>query len=194
MAKKDNFAVSNFTVNAISTVSAWCNKENFTKEFLEENICILKKALKSVESSELCESDKREHKERITQALIIPQMMLLYLYCDDLYSPEYDKDFEELFENLKLCKQDEDIKCDFLSQIYEGVSAAYLIHEDRGCIRSEESITFQKQCVERVLVRKEEPEVVAKLVRANLDDLYLWIEKYGEEVLKHGVKETTVYS
>lgn len=174
--------------------SSWCNRENFTKEFLENNINILKTALKSVESSTLCENDKNDHKERITQALIIPQTMLLHLYCDDLYSTEYDEAFEELFENLKICKQDEDIKGDFLSEIYEGVSAAYLIHEDRACIRFEESITYQKQCVERVLVRKEEPDVVAKLVGANLDDLYTWIEKYGEEVLKYGVKSTTIYS
>lgn len=192
LAEQGNIVASNFAASSKGTISMWCNKENFPKEFLKDNESILKRALECVEKSNLCDDDKHSHKERITQALIIPQMMLLYLYCDDLYSPEYDKDFEEFFENLKICKQDEDIKGEFLSQIYEGVCAAYLIHEDRGCIRFEESVTYQKQCVERVLVRKEEPEVVAKLVRAKLEDLYMWIDKYGEEVLKYGVKSTTI--
>ncbi len=189
-AAKGDFEVGNFCRTKVGDVTTWCNKETFPEEFLLKNIEILKTAIKSVEDSNLSKEDKEDHIERITQALLIPQMMHLYIYCEDLYAPKYDAEFEELFNNMKLCKQDEDIYCDIPSQIYEGVGAAYLIHEDRGCIRFEESITFQKQCVERVLIRKEDPEAVAKLTHANLDDLYAWIEKYGEEGVKGGVSAT----
>lgn len=185
LAEKENFIVGN------GDPALWCTKENFTKEFLEDNMNLLKEALNCVTHSNLGDHDKHEHIERITQALLIPQWMYLQIHCDDLYAPEYDEFFDELFENLKLCKQDEDIKGTFMSQLREGFDAAYYIHEDRACIRFLESISYKKQCVERVVVRKENLEHVAKLTKSNLQDLNQWVEEYKEDVLQNGVKKTS---